>query len=243
MRIETEAIVCAVLAHGEHGAVARLMTPADGLQPGYVRGGRSRRLRPVLQPGNIVQAEFRARSEEQLASLIVELVHSRAALHAEPLAAAAIDWITALTATVLPEGQPYPRIHSALDGVLTAIEAAPSASGWAAALVRYELLILAELGFGLDLSACVATGARDDLAWVSPKSGAAVSRSAGADYADRLLPLPAFLLSGGPADWAGIFDGIRLTRHFLVRDLLTERWAAILPARERLVERLRRVVG
>jgi len=243
MRIETEAIVCAVLAHGEHGAVARLMTPADGLQPGYVRGGRSRRLRPVLQPGNIVQAEFRARSEEQLASLIVELVHSRAALHAEPLAAAAIDWITALTATVLPEGQPYPRIHSALDGVLTAIEAAPSASGWAAALVRYELLILAELGFGLDLSACVATGARDDLAWVSPKSGAAVSRSAGADYADRLLPLPAFLLSGGPADWAGIFDGIRLTRHFLVRDLLTERRAAILPARERLVERLRRVVG
>jgi len=243
MRIETEAIVCAVQAHGEHGAVARLMTPADGLQPGYVRGGRSRRLRPVLQPGNIVQAEFRARSEEQLASLIVELVHSRAALHAEPLAAAAIDWITALTATVLPEGQPYPRIHSALDGVLTAIEAAPSASGWAAALVRYELLILAELGFGLDLSACVATGARDDLAWVSPKSGAAVSRSAGADYADRLLPLPAFLLSGGPADWAGIFDGIRLTRHFLVRDLLTERRAAILPARERLVERLRRVVG
>lgn len=243
MHIETQAIVCAVLAHGEHGVVARLMTPADGLQAGYVRGGRSRRLRPVLLPGNIVQAEYRARSDEQLAALTVELVQSRAALHAEPLAAAGIDWVTALTATLLPEAQPYPRLHAALDGVLAAIEAAPAARGWAAGLVRYELLILAELGFGLDLSACVATGARNDLLWVSPKSGAAVSAAAGADYADRLLPLPAFLIAGGAADWPAIFEGLRLTGHFLARDLLIERRAAILPARERLVERLRRVGG
>jgi DNA repair protein RecO (recombination protein O) len=243
MHIETQAIVCAVLAHGEHGVVARLMTPADGLQPGYVRGGRSRRLRPVLLAGNIVQAEYRARTEEQLAGLTLELVQSRAPLHAEPLAAAAIDWATALTATVLPEAQPFPQLYSALDGLLAAIEAAPSASGWAAGLVRYELLVLAELGFGLDLSACVATGARNDLLWVSPKSGAAVGRAAGADYADRLLALPPFLISGGVADWPDIFDGLRLTGHFLTRDLLTERRATILPARERLVERLRRVVG
>ena len=243
MHIETQAIVCAVLAHGEHGVVARLLTPDDGLQPGYVRGGRSRRLRPVLLPGNIVQAEYRARNEEQLAGLTVELVQSRAPLLAEPLAAAAIDWATALAATVLPEGQPYPRIHAALDGVLSAIEAAPVASGWAAGLVRYELLILAELGFGLDLSACVASGARDNLMYVSPRSGAAVSGQAGADYADRLLVLPPFLISGGAARWTDIFDGLRLTGHFLGRDLLIERRAAILPARERLVERLRRVVG
>lgn len=243
MHIEAEAIVCAVLAHGEHGAVARLLTPADGLQPGYVRGGRSRRLRPILLPGNLVKAEFRARSEDQLAALIVELVRSRAPLHTEPLAAGAVDWATALAATVLPEAQPYPRIHAALDGLLSAIEAAPAARGWAAGLVRYELLVLAELGFGLDLSACVVTGGRDDLAWVSPKSGAAVGRSAGSEYADRLLPLPRFLISGGAAGWAEIFDGLRLTGHFLARDLLTERRAAILPARERLVERLRSLVG
>src|SRR5688572_31297642 len=113
MRIETQAIICAVRPHGEHGAIVRALTPADGVQPGYVRGGRSRRLRPVLLPGNIVQAEYRARSEEQLAQLSVELVRSRAPLHAEPLAAAAIDWACALTATTLAEAQPYPNIHEA----------------------------------------------------------------------------------------------------------------------------------
>lgn len=243
MHISAEAIVCAVLAHGEHGAVARLLTRADGMQPGYVRGGRSRRLRPVLLPGNLVAADYRARTDAQLASLTVELVHSRAPLHREPLAAAAIDWLCALTATVLPEGQAYPRLFEALSGVLAAVEAAPAARGWAAALVRYELLILAELGFGLDLSACVATGARAGLVYVSPKSGAAVSAQAGAPYAAQLLPLPAFLRDGGEADWAALFDGFRLTGHFLARDLLSDRRGAILPARERLVDRLKRVVG
>jgi DNA repair protein RecO (recombination protein O) len=242
MHIVAEAIVCAVLAHGEHGAVARLLTPRDGLQPGYVRGGRSRWLRPVLLAGNVVAAEFRARTDDQLAALTVELVHSRAALHGEPLAAAAIDWTTALTAATLPEAQPYPRLHVALEGVLGAIEAAPAARGWAAALVRYELLLLAELGFGLDLSSCVATGATDDLAYVSPKSGGAVSRGAGLPHAARLLPLPPFLLEGGAAEWTDIFAGLRITGHFLGRDLLTERRAAVLPARERLIERLKRLL-
>jgi DNA repair protein RecO (recombination protein O) len=238
MHIQAQAIVCAVLAHGEHGAVARLMTPEDGLRPGYVRGGRSRRLRPALVPGNIVQAEFRARSEDQLAALTVELVRSRAPLLAEALPAAAIDWACALTATALPEAQPFPELHSALDGLLSAIEAAPAARGWAVGLVRYELLLLAELGFGLDLTRCVATGEREDLAFVSPRSGGAVSRPAGEGYEDRLLRLPPFLIAGGAADWPDIMDGLKLTGHFLARDLLTERRAAILPARERLVDRL-----
>ena len=118
MRVETRAIVCSVRAHGEHGAIARLLTPDHGIQAGYVRGGRSRRLRPVLIPGNIVQAEFRARSEEQLAQLGVELSASRAPLHAEPLAAAAIDWSCALTSAVLLAGQPCPPLYEALDGLL-----------------------------------------------------------------------------------------------------------------------------
>ena len=241
MRIETQAIILAVRAHGEHGAIVRALTPADGVQPGYVRGGRSRRLRPILLPGNLVQAEYRARTEEQLAQLSVELVHSRAPLLAEALPAAAIDWASALTAAALPEGQAYPRLYEALDGVLGAVEASPNAKGWAAALVRYELLILAELGFGLDLAQCAATGATEDLAFVSPRSGRAVSRAGAGEYRDRLLPLPPFLLAGGAAEWDDIFAAFRLTGHFLARDLLIERQADILAARERRMERLRRV--
>lgn len=243
MHIRATAIVCAVRAHGEHGAIARLLTPDNGLQPGYVRGGHSRAMRPVLLPGNLVSAEFRARSEEQLAGLVAELVHSRAGLFAEPLPAAAIEWVTALTGVALPEGQPYPRLHAALDGVLAAIEAAPSARGWAGALVRYELLLLSELGFGLDLASCAASGATEDLAWVSPKSGQAVSRVAGMPYADRLLPLPRFLLEGGEAGWPDIRDALRLTGFFLTRDLLAGPRASVVDARERLVARIGRLAG
>jgi DNA repair protein RecO (recombination protein O) len=242
MRLVCQAIVCSVRVHGEHGAIVRALTPDDGIQPGFVRGGKSRRLRPVLMPGNLVQAEYRARTEEQLAQLSVELVHSRAPLLAEPLAAAGIDWACALTATALPEAQPYPRLYEALDGLLSAIEAAPSARGWSAALVRYELLLLGELGFGLDLAECAATGAREDLAFVSPKSGRAVSKAGAGEYRDRLLPLPAYLLDGeGSPLWSDIRDGLRLTGHFLARDLLIERQADVLAARERLVERLKRI--
>src|SRR5918997_4746321 len=140
MRIETQAIVCAVRQHGENGAIVRALTPADGIQPGYVRGGKSRRLRPVLVPGNLVQAEYRARNEEQLAHLTVDLVRSRGFLLSEPLAAAGLEWACALTAAALPEAQPYPRLYEGLDGLLAAIEAAPSARGWASALVSYEAL-------------------------------------------------------------------------------------------------------
>lgn len=148
MHIIASGIVCAVRAHGETGTVARLMTAEHGLLAGYVRGGRSRTMRPVLQPSNIVRAEFRGRIESQLPGLTVELEQSRAPLMAEPLAASALDWATALTAAVVPEAYPYPAIHSALDGLLAAIEAAPAARGWAGALVSYEALILSALGFG-----------------------------------------------------------------------------------------------
>ncbi|MET0249613.1 MAG: DNA repair protein RecO [Sphingobium sp.] len=239
----TSAIVCAVRHHGEHGAIARLLTPDHGLVAGYVRGGRSRAQRPVLLPGNDLKAEFRARTEEQLASLTVELVHSRAPLLAEPLPAAAIDWACALTAAALPEGQAYRALHQALDGLLGAVEAAPAARGWAAALVRYELLLLAELGFGLDLTRCAATGAYSDFAYVSPRSAAAVSRAGAAGYEDRLLPLPPFLLTGVPGSWGDVIDGLRLTGFFLERSVLTERRAGVMAARERLVERLKRAAA
>jgi len=200
VHLETQAIICAVRAHGEHGAIVRALTPGEGIQPGYVRGGKSRRLRPVLVPGNMVEADYRSRTDEQLAHLTVELLHSRAFLLSEPLASAGIEWATALTAAALPEGQPYPRLFEGLDGLLTAIEAAPSARGWAAALVRYELLLLAELGFGLD---------EEELS---------------------NFPTPTR-------------EGLRLTGERLARDVLTDRQAEVLAARERLIERLKRMSG
>jgi DNA repair protein RecO (recombination protein O) len=198
VHLETQAIICAVRAHGEHGAIVRALTPGEGIQPGYVRGGKSRRLRPVLVPGNLVAADYRSRTEEQLAHLSVEMIHSRAFLLSEPLASAGLEWATALTAAALPEGQPYPRLFEGLDGLLNAIEAAPSARGWAAALVRYELLLLGELGFGLD--------------------------------AEELRDFP-----------AATREGLRLTGDRLARDLLTDRQAEVLAARERLIERLKRM--
>jgi DNA repair protein RecO (recombination protein O) len=196
MRIECDAIVVGVRAHGEHGAIVRLMTPDHGLLAGYVRGGRSRQLRPVLSPGNVVKAELRARVETQLPALTVEMVRARTALLGEPLAAAAIEWTTALAAAALPEGQPYVRIHAALDGVLTAIESAPSARDWTAALVGYEEVVLAELGFG-------------------------------ADHAAQ-----------GDAMSALRRNGVRLAQN-----ILTERRARPLAARDRLVERLARALA
>jgi DNA repair protein RecO (recombination protein O) len=243
VHLATTALVCAVRPHGEHGTIARLLTAEAGLLAGYVRGGRSTRMRPVLMAGNAVVAEFRARTDEQLPALTVELAHSRAGLHAEPLPATAIEWATALVAATLPEGLAYPHLHAALGGLLDAIEAAPAARGWAGGLVRFELLLLSELGFGLDLASCAASGGADDLAFVSPKSGQAVSRAAGAPYASRLLPLPRFLIDGGEAEWGDVLAGLRLTGFFLDRDLLTGRGGAVLAARERLVDRIVRLVG
>ena len=223
--------------------MVRLMTPADGLQAAYVRGARGRRMRPVLMPGNQVQARLRSRTDEQLAHAEIELSHSRAPLLSEPLPAAAIDWVTALTAVALPEAQPYPRLYEALDALLALIEAAPSALGWASLLVRYELLLLAELGFGLDLESCAVSGSNYDLVAVSPRSGRAVSPAEAEPYAGKLLVLPQFVREGGAASWTEIRDGLELSGHFLMRDVLTGRSAGLAEARSRLTERLFRAGG
>ena len=243
MHLTTPAIVLSARRHGEHGAIVRVLTPDDGVRAGYVRGGHSRALRPVLQPANTVLGEWRARTEDQLSALTVELLHSRAGLHAEPLPAAAFDWLTALTVAALPEAQPFPRVHAALAAVLDAIEAAPAARDWAGSIARYELLMLAQLGFGLELDRCVVTGSAIDLAFVSPRSGGAVSRTAAAGHEAKLLPLPAFLSGGGGEDWSDILAALSITGRFLERDVLTDRRADALAARARLVDRLARAVA
>ena len=243
MRSDTQAIVCALRKHGEHGAIVRLMTPGQGLIAAYVRGARGRRISPILIPGNVVEAQLAARTDNQLPQATIELVHSRGPLLSEPLPAGAIEWATVLTATALPEGQPYPRLHLALGGLLDAIEAAPSASGWGAALVRYELLMLAQLGFGLDLERCAVTGTGDKLVAVSPKSGRAICAAEAKNHAGRLLVLPPFVRDGGQASWREISDGLDLSGHFLMRDILGDRSLQLIEARARLAQRLRRAGG
>jgi DNA repair protein RecO (recombination protein O) len=174
MHLRAQALILGVRQHGEHGAIVRAMTREAGMVAGYVRGGRSRTIRPVLQPANLVMGEWRARTEDQLPGLTVELVHSRAPLYGEPLAAAALEWITALTAISLPESQPYPRLYVALDGMIGAIEAAPAARGWAVALVRYEDLLLAELGYGVDEAPAVTS----DSGWPDILAGLALTGAA-----------------------------------------------------------------
>jgi len=148
MLIRADALVCAVRAHGEHGAVIRVLTAEHGLIPAYVAGARGRELRPVLIPGNTIAIELRARGGTQLPAARVELVTSRAPWLSEPLPAAGIGWVTALAAATLPEGHPYPALHTALGAALDAICHAPSARGWAQVLAGYEALLLREVGYG-----------------------------------------------------------------------------------------------
>lgn len=152
MHIRAPAIVCAVRPHGETAVIGRFMTADHGLVAAYVAGGRGRELRPVLIPGNLVEAEIRARSDSRLPFARPELVQSRGPWLGEPLQASAIVWVTALTTAALPERQPYPSLYPALVALLEAICVAPSARGWAVALLSYEVLLLRELGYGVQVA-------------------------------------------------------------------------------------------
>ena len=154
MHLRAPAILIASRPHAETAAIARLLTEEYGLVAGYVPGGRGRQLRPVMIPGNLVDLELRARSASQLPFAKLELVESRGPWLTEPLPASAIQWACALTATALPERNPYPALYNALSGLLTAICSAPSARGWLAAMVAYETMLLREIGYG---------GARPDM--------------------------------------------------------------------------------
>ena len=151
IQLDTEAIVCALRTHGEHGGIVRLLTPEHGLVAAYVRGARGRRMRPILIPGNLVSAQLRSRNEVQLPQASIELVRSRAPVLTEPLAAAAVEWSTTLIAASLPEHQPYPGLYATGSAFLHAAGAAPAARRWSVALVRLELLVISELGYAREL--------------------------------------------------------------------------------------------
>ena len=214
-----EAIVLTLLPHGEHGAIARFLTFDEGLRTGYVAGARGKAKRAILQPGNRLALQLRARSEHTLAAASFELLQSRALLAFEPLPAAILAWLTALAAKVLAEGVPHRRLAEALDALLDAFAAGLDALAAPAMVARFELLLLQECGFGLDFSCCALGGDKAGLAFVSPKTGRAVSRekAAGESWAGRLLPLPRFLTQGGPADAAAVAEALALSGHFLRR--------------------------
>jgi DNA repair protein RecO (recombination protein O) len=223
---------------GEANAVAEILTLGHGRHLGLVRGGRSRRVRPLLQPGNLLRVTWRARLSEHLGGFNVELMEAHGARALDDAAClAAIGTLTGL-ARLLPERDPHPELYVASLEVLRSFERPDI---WPALLVRWELQLLQELGFGLDLSECAATGGDTELSYVSPRSGRAVSREAGLPYGNKLLKLPAFLLdetaSVGGTDIAA---GFALTGHFLERDVLHPHGLAMPKARERLMTLLAR---
>jgi DNA repair protein RecO (recombination protein O) len=223
---------------GEANAVAELFTSAHGRHLGLVRGGRSRRMRPLLQPGNLLRVTWRARLAEHLGGFNVELMEAHAArVLDDQLALAAIGSMTSL-AKLVPERDPHPALYAT---TLQTLRSLADMELWLPLLVRWELQLLQELGFGLDLSECAATGADADLAYVSPRSGRALSREAGAPYGGKLLKLPPFLLeSGGRPGMADILAGLALTGHFLARDVLEPNGLAMPQARARLLALLSR---
>jgi len=219
-----EALVLSVRAHGEHGAIARFLTFEAGLRSAYVAGGRSRARRPLLQPGNRVALALRSRAESQLPGATVELVESRALLAFSAPSAALAVWLTHLTGSGLAEGVAHPGLATALDALLAGLGAGLTGPAAGLALARYELLLLAETGFALDLTACALGGAADDLAFVSPRTGRAVSRARalGQPWSHQLLPLPRALLTGGGGTAADAAQALELAAHFLARQSLLD---------------------
>ncbi len=241
MEWSDDGIVLTMRRHGETSAVVTLMTPEHGRHAGLVRGGASPRGRGMLATGSRVRVRWRGRLEDHLGVLVCEPVDAVAArLFTDGARLAALAAACALVEATMPERAPSGGVYVALSSLLDALG---GAEDWPAAYVRWELVLLTELGFGLDLGRCAATGRNDQLAYVSPKSGRAVSLSAGEPYRDRLLPLPPFLVNGpGLPSPADIAAGLRLTEFFLSRHALPEP-AALPAARERLVELMLRGVA
>jgi DNA repair protein RecO (recombination protein O) len=227
-----EGIVLGSRRHGEANAILEVMTRAHGRHLGLVRGGGSSKQRPVLQPGNAVRVVWRARLDEHLGHYAVEPLRLHAA--SQGAAAHVVFAVTHVAALcrLLPERDPHPGLHDQLAAVLDHLEDRVSAG---MLVVRFELQMLAELGFGLDLDACAATGATAELGYVSPKSGRAVSRNAGEPWRDRLLRLPAFVQAAAEPSTDDLADGFALTGFFLSRHVLEPRGLVFADAREGFV--------
>jgi DNA repair protein RecO (recombination protein O) len=239
MEWSDEGVVLSVRPHGESAAVLELFTRRHGRHLGLVHGGRSRKLRPVLQIGNHVDAGWKARLADNLGHFSVELRKGNAALLMEDGPALTALTSMAALARLLPERDPHPNLFEITQFVLGFLD---DRAVWPALVVRWELALLEELGFGLDLASCAATGKTADLIYVSPKSGRAVSSEAGEPYKDRLLELPQFLRAGasGPVAGKDVLAGLALTGHFLSARVLAPRDMEMPDSRSRLLTYLGR---
>ncbi|MGH7153856.1 MAG: DNA repair protein RecO [Acetobacteraceae bacterium] len=237
MEWDAPAIVLEVRLYGEGDAIAAVMTEPHGVHRGLARGGAGRAGSAVWQPGNLVQAHWVARLIDQLGSFSAELIHPSAALAMDdPLALAMLNALCAVAAGALPEREPHPRVFA---GLLHLIARLPQGATMLPELVQWELGLLADLGYGLDLATCAVTSETTGLAWVSPKTGHAVTEAAAGTWKTRLLPLPPFLAGSDDhataADWR---DGLRLTGHFLARDAFGHQHRPLPLARQMLYDRV-----
>lgn len=235
MEWQDQGLVLSARRHGERDAILEVMSAEHGRHLGLVRGGRSPRHAPVLQPGNRVSLTWRARLEDHLGQFTAEPLESRAGVVlSDPIALHAVTHLAVLM-RLLPERSPHRNVYDVADATC-ALLGKPGIL--APVLIRFEIMILSELGFGLDLAQCAATGETADLAYVSPKSGRAVSRAAGAPWIDKLLPLPAFLMATTmeqAVDPVEIADGFKLSGYFLDRHIFDPRGLAHRSARSQMI--------
>ncbi len=240
-----EAIVLSARRHGETSAIITLMTRTRGIHAGLARGGAGKRCRGLYQPGNMVSAYWRGRLAEHLGTVSCEMIATTAAsLLDDPLKLAALSAACAVCEQALPERQPHGPVFNGLAALIAALGNGSNGGDWPSAYVKWELGLLAELGFGLELGSCAATGVAENLAYVSPRSGRAVSEEAAQPYRERLLALPAFLLSRGVAgDHREVAAGLKLTGYFLEKCVFSNYSRSLPPARLRLAERWRGKAG
>lgn len=238
MDFHEEAFVLSARAHGDTGVVAELLTENHGLRRAFVPGGASRKLKPLLQAGARVMADYRARTSDQLGSVRLEAIgEGPSCLFDDPLALTGLTAASAVTRGALPEREPHSGAFRAFEALLGTL-LLPDV--WPAIFVRFEAGLLDNLGFGLDLSSCAVSGGVDDLVWVSPRTGRAVSRQAGAPYAEKLLVLPPFMLgSQTGVEQGDVGAGLQLTGHFLERFIFHPQNRPLPDARTWMVDRLR----
>jgi DNA repair protein RecO (recombination protein O) len=239
-----DGIVLGVRHFGEHSAILEALTRAHGRHLGLVRGATSKRLKGALEPGNVLKLHWRARLDQQLGNYALELQSARAQqFFHDGLKLAGLASACAVAAATLPERETHTRVFDACDALLNLVAERPS-PGWIEDYVRFEIVLLEDLGFGLDLSECAVTGARAGLAFVSPKTGRAVTREAAGPYRERLLKLPGFLTpEDGAPSREDLVDGLALTGFFLERVALEPHGAPLPAARVRLSERLAAAAG
>jgi len=212
MEWQSEGAILSMRPHGESAAIIEVLTALHGRHLGVVRGGASRRMAAHLQPGTQVAVTWRARLGEQMGAFAVEPLHARAGILADGRALAGLNAVCALLRLALPERQAVAGFYAATTRLLDLLD---QGGDWTATYLRWERDLLDCIGYGLDLTACAVTGGREDLVYVSPKTGRAVSRAGAGDWAERLLPLPAALLGQGPADRGEVLAGLATTGHFL----------------------------